>query len=199
MWMQTLLVTRTIANQLLAGYSHTMACQFINIQKSKTCEQIINGNWTHCRILHISQKKMAQQAGIEFSHQIHSIPIFTDNQSAIAYSKNEMNNSWTKHIDIHYHYMGYAGNIKLIYVKMAKNPANILTNPLSPCKHLHILELLGIHQAWGGVLRRRRNKLQLEEESNWTTYFLFFFHCFKHSLTIRWHKHNQTMPNHSYE
>ena len=33
------------------------------------------------------------------------IPIFTDNQSMIAYSKYKINNNHMKHSDIHYHYM----------------------------------------------------------------------------------------------
>ena len=83
------------------------------------------------------------------------IPIFTDNQSAITYSKNEINNRWMKCINIHYHYsikQIIPRNIKIVYIKTAENPANVLMKPLSLCKHLCILELLGIHQVWGGVL-----------------------------------------------
>ena len=43
--------------------------------------------------------------GNDFHIKFTLIPIFTNNQSAIAYSKNEINNSQTTHIGIHYHYM----------------------------------------------------------------------------------------------
>ena len=88
--------------------------------------------------------------GNNFHIKFTPIPIFTDNQSAIAYSKNEINNSQTKHIDIHYHYMRgqiITGNIIIIYIKTAEIPASVLTKPLLPHKHLCILELPGICQA----------------------------------------------------
>ena len=105
--------------------------------------------------------------GKNFHIKLTPIPIFTNNQSTIAYSKTEINNSRTKHIDIHYHYtieQIIARNIKIIYIKTAKNPADMLMKPLSRRKHLCILELLGICQAWGGVLRRRRKSPQTAEE-----------------------------------
>ena len=83
--------------------------------------------------------------GNDFYIKFTLIPIFADNESAIAYSKNEINNSRMKHIDIHYYYMReqiITRNIKIIYIKMTENPA--LTKSLSPCKHLPILEMLGI-------------------------------------------------------
>ena len=82
--------------------------------------------------------------GNNFHIKFTPITIFTDNQSTIAYSKNEINNSWMKHINTHYHYTReqiIAGNIKIIYIKTVENPANVLMKPLSPRKHLHILEL----------------------------------------------------------
>jgi len=42
--------------------------------------------------------------GQDFKHDFIPIPIFTDNQSSIIFSNNEINNNRTKHIDIHYHY-----------------------------------------------------------------------------------------------
>ena len=81
--------------------------------------------------------------GNDFHIKFTPIPILTDNQSTIAYSKNKVNNSETKYIDIHYHYRReqiIAGNIKLIYIKMVENPADVLTKLLSPCKHLCILQ-----------------------------------------------------------
>jgi hypothetical protein len=93
--------------------------------------------------------------GKDFKINFTPIPIFTDNQSAIAFSKDGVASSRTKHIDIHFHYTReqiLAGNIKLRYVKMLENPADILTKLLSPRKHLHILEMMGMRWARGGVL-----------------------------------------------
>jgi hypothetical protein len=88
--------------------------------------------------------------GKDFQHDFTPIPVFTDNQSSIAFSNDSVNSSRTKHIDIHYHYTKEqvnAGNITLRYIKTLENPADVLTKPLSPCKHLHILEILGVRRA----------------------------------------------------
>ena len=88
--------------------------------------------------------------GKDFKQDFSPVPIFTDNQSFIAFSVNEINNNRTKHIDTHYHYTKdqiTIGNIKLHYVPSQLNPADILTKPLSPRKHIHILGLLGIRRA----------------------------------------------------
>ena len=88
--------------------------------------------------------------GKDFRHDFVPIPLFTDNQSFIAYSNDDINNSRTKHIDMHYHYMRdqiSAGNITLHYIPTLDNPADILTKPLSPRKHAHLLKSLGVCRA----------------------------------------------------
>ena len=93
--------------------------------------------------------------GKDFNIIFKLIPIFTDNESFISFCKNEVNNNWTKHIDIHYHYTKnemVAGNIILHHIPTANNPADILTKPLSPHKHQHLLHLIGICWAWWGML-----------------------------------------------
>ena len=86
----------------------------------------------------------------DFRHNFTPIPLFTDNQSAIAFSNNEAANNRTKHIDTHFHYTKEQmnlGNISLRYIPTLDNPADILTKPLGPRKHLHNLELLGMRRA----------------------------------------------------
>jgi hypothetical protein len=71
--------------------------------------------------------------------------VFT--QSFMMFANNNVNNNHTKHIDMHYHYTSTEivnGNNKLHYISTHDKPANILTKPLSPRKHAHLLEILGI-------------------------------------------------------
>ena len=86
----------------------------------------------------------------DFHHNFTPVPLFTDNQSFIAFSKNKINNNQTKHIDTHFHYTHdqiNVGTIKLLYVPTLENPADILTQPLSPRKHVHLLNSLGVRHA----------------------------------------------------
>ena len=87
--------------------------------------------------------------GKDFKHDFTPIPMFTDNQSFITFTKNDINDMRTKHIDTHYHYMCKqvnAGNIQLHYVMSPNNPADILMKPLPPHKHVNLLNTLGIHR-----------------------------------------------------
>ena len=88
--------------------------------------------------------------GKDFKHDFTPIPMFTNNQSFITFMRNDTNNARTKHIDTNYHYTRKqvnAGNIQLCYVASLENLADILTKPLSPCKHVNLLSILGIHRA----------------------------------------------------
>jgi hypothetical protein len=67
--------------------------------------------------------------GRDFGHNFTPIPVFTDNQSSIAFSNDSVSNNRTKHIDIHYHYTKEqltAGNIDLRYVNSSKIPPTSL-------------------------------------------------------------------------
>ena len=88
--------------------------------------------------------------GKDFRHTFTPIPLFTDNQSFILFSKNDIGNNRTKHIDMHYHYTRNevtARNVRLHYIPGIANPTDILTKALSPRKHVHILDSLGICRA----------------------------------------------------
>jgi len=88
--------------------------------------------------------------GKDFLHTFSPIPLFTDNQSFILFSKNDMKSTRTKHIDTHFHYTQEqvtAGNIRLHYIASTDNPADILTKALSPRKHVHLLDVLGVRHA----------------------------------------------------
>jgi hypothetical protein len=114
------------------------------VSRSSMESELIAGSFTSAEGIWL--KKLGDNFRLTFI----PIPIFTDNQSAITYSKDEINNNRTKHIDIHYHYTReqiHVGNIKLIYIRGTENPADIFTKPLSPRKHLRILDKLGIRRA----------------------------------------------------
>ena len=83
----------------------------------------------------------------DFRYDFIPVPLFTDNQSFIAFSRNKTNNMRTKHIDTHYHYTREqinTGTIVLHYIPTLENPADILTKALSPRKHMYLLNILGI-------------------------------------------------------
>jgi hypothetical protein len=66
----------------------------------------------------------------DFKHDFVPIPIFTDNQSFIAYSTSDPVSTCTKHVDTHYHYTRdqiEKGSIVLHYISTLDNPADILT------------------------------------------------------------------------
>jgi len=75
------------------------------------------------------------------------IPIFVDNQSALAFARNDVHHNRTKHIDVHFHYTReqlQQGNIDLHYIPGVENPADIFTKALSTRKHVLLLAVLGI-------------------------------------------------------
>ena len=93
--------------------------------------------------------------GNDFKQKISPIPLYTDNQSFIIFSNNDVNNNRMKHINILYFYTHDQVNIESIilhYIPSHHNPADLLTKAFPSCKHSHMLELLGICSAWRGVL-----------------------------------------------
>jgi len=158
----------------IEGYAHNMAgyvdADFagdLNDRKSTTgWTFMFNGapiSWASKKQNHVARSTMESELvagsfasaegiwiiklGKDFKLNFTPIPIYTDNQSAIIFSNNEINNNKTKHIDIHFHYTRNqieTGNIKLHYINTSNNPADILTKPLSPRKHIHLLDILGV-------------------------------------------------------
>jgi len=63
--------------------------------------------------------------------------IYTDNQSAIAISKDDVNHQRTKHIDIRHHFIRYhtKHGIKIIWTPTAQQTADILTKALGRQRH----------------------------------------------------------------
>lgn len=74
----------------------------------------------------------------------------SDNQSAIALTKDGSYHARTKHIDIRYHFIRYsieAGSIRLIYCPTDEQTADILTKALPSIKVKHFAVALGLASA----------------------------------------------------
>nr|GEV48564.1 hypothetical protein [Tanacetum cinerariifolium] len=74
-----------------------------------------------------------KQALIDYDIRLDDVPIMCDNKGAIDLSRNPMQHSWTKHIEIHHHFLQdnvQKGNISIEKVSFEDNIAEILTKPL---------------------------------------------------------------------
>ena len=69
-----------------------------------------------------------------FDLQLDATCIHCDNQSCVKFSENPVFHDKSKHIEIKYHYirdMGKKGSVKLQYVAMDEQIADVLTKPLA--------------------------------------------------------------------
>ena len=76
-----------------------------------------------------------------------AITINSDNQGAIALSKDNKFHLRTKHIDVRYHFIREAvedGKVSVVYIPTDDNPADIFTKPLAKTKFRRFVELLGL-------------------------------------------------------
>ncbi|GJX36759.1 retrovirus-related pol polyprotein from transposon TNT 1-94 [Tanacetum coccineum] len=74
-----------------------------------------------------------KQALIDYDVRLDDVPIMCDNKGAIDLSKNPVQHSRTKHIEIRHHFLGdnvQKGHISIEKVPSADNIADILTKPL---------------------------------------------------------------------
>ncbi|GKF84303.1 hypothetical protein Tco_0249201, partial [Tanacetum coccineum] len=82
---------------------------------------------------YVSVGKACQQALIDYGIRLDNIPIICDNKGAIDLSKNPVQHSRTKHIEIRHHFLRdnvQKLNISLEKVSSDDNIADILTKPL---------------------------------------------------------------------
>ena len=84
-----------------------------------------------------------------FDLQLEEICILCDNQSCMKLSKNLVFHNKSKNIEIKFHYikdMVQRGVVKLQYVLMDEQIADVLTKPLSRVKFEYFREKLGVLQ-----------------------------------------------------
>jgi len=90
-----------------------------------------------------SQLLWLKQQLCDYGVNVSCMPIFCDNTSAIVISKNPVQHSRTKHIDIRHHFIRNhveKGNITLEFCSTEKQWADILTKPLAR-KRFELLRL----------------------------------------------------------
>ena len=88
-------------------------------------------------------KTLIKELGIK----IRSIPIYGDNQGSIFIASNAVQESHTKHIDIHYHYiceLVVAKEVELQFVPGDMNPADMFTKNLQKIKFTQFQNQLGL-------------------------------------------------------
>ena len=84
-----------------------------------------------------------KQALADYGVRLENIPIMCDNKGAIDLSKNPVQHSRTKHIEIRHHFLRdnvQKGNITIEKVASEDNLADIFTKPLKrePFNHLRL-------------------------------------------------------------
>jgi hypothetical protein len=69
----------------------------------------------------------------DYGYKLSKVPLLCDNESAIRMADNPVEHSFTKHIDIRYHFLRdhqQKGDIKIAYVSTYNQLADIFTKPL---------------------------------------------------------------------
>jgi hypothetical protein len=84
---------------------------------------------------------------LDYGLRYSKVPIYCDNQSAIAMTGNPVQHSMTKHISIRYHFIREhveEGNIELHFVSTDQQLADIFTKPLSEATFTRLVNELGM-------------------------------------------------------
>ena len=84
---------------------------------------------------------------IDYGLSFSKIPIYCDNQSAIAMRENPVQHSLTKHISIRYHFIRehvMEGTIELHFVPTDQQLADIFTKPLPEATFTKLVNELGM-------------------------------------------------------
>ena len=126
-----------IGKSLVSWFSKKQNCVSLS-----TCEaEYISTALACTQVLYMQQT--LQDFDIHLSNSI----IYCDNTSAINLSKNPVNHSRTKHIDIRHHFLRdnvEKGNICLEYVQTDNQLADIFTKPLLESSFIRLRRELGL-------------------------------------------------------
>jgi hypothetical protein len=94
-----------------------------------------------------SSKKLRKLLGDLGLHVDRQVVIYCDNLSSIQLARNPVFHAWTKHIEVHYHFIRekvLVGEIDLIYVNTEDQVADIFTKVLGAEKHCRFRSMLGV-------------------------------------------------------
>ena len=94
-----------------------------------------------------------------FDAEIDVTDILSDNKSYMKMTENPVLHDKTKHIEVRYHYiqdMVQKGDVKLKYVPIEEQVANVLTKPLAHVKFEYFRANIGI--VWKDLSRKREWK-----------------------------------------
>jgi len=83
----------------------------------------------------------------ELGYDLAPTPICGDNQGSIFIRSNPVQEQWTKHIDIHYHYIHECikdGKVSVYFIPGSENLADMFTKNLGAIDFLHFRKHLGI-------------------------------------------------------
>ncbi|GKD53677.1 copia protein [Tanacetum coccineum] len=111
---------------LLIKHDYTMGMQIALAISTTEAEYVCAGK--ACQ-----QALWMKQALVDYGIRLDDIPIMCDNKGAIDLSKNPVQHSRTKHIEIRHHFLRdnvQKGNIPIEKVSSEDNIADILTKPL---------------------------------------------------------------------
>jgi len=84
---------------------------------------------------------------IDYGVKLEKVPLYCDNTSAINLTKNSIQHSKTKHIEIRYHFIRdhiQKGDIEIMFVKTENQLANLFTKPLARDRFNKLRTELGI-------------------------------------------------------
>lgn len=134
----------------VSGYLFSLRAGAISWQ---SCRQLVVTQST-CKAKYIATCNAAKEA-VWLCQLLHKIGynqdqlmlILGDNQGAIALVKSQSHHKKAKHIDVRYHFIckqHKAGSIKMDYVRMHNNIANIFTKPLTRLMFAPLCRRLGI-------------------------------------------------------
>ena len=84
---------------------------------------------------------------MDYGVKLERVPLYCDNTSAINLTKNQIQHSKTKHIEIRHHFIRdhiQKGDIKIMFVKTENQLADLFTKPLARDRFNELRTELGI-------------------------------------------------------
>jgi hypothetical protein len=119
---------------------------------SAKCQEIVSLLTTeseYVAITHTAKEALWLRSLIQqlFNTTLSSTTLLSDNQSAIALTKDHQYHVWTKHIDVRYHFIRWIveqGSIWFIYCPTDEMIANSLTKALPSVKVKHFAAEFGV-------------------------------------------------------